>query len=286
MSMRYKEEVITPEAARKLLQYNTSNRPIRQQHVANLAKDMKEGRWQVTHQGVAVALDGTLLDGQHRLHAVMESGRTVTMMVARGVDPDTYKVMDINKIRTHYDRTHLVDNQVDNKFICTLINSYIRCSQGLGTAIPVPMIDDEFLVHTDHWLWAARTLHVKRRGIAISPVLAAVVSYHIDSPGSAETFTIGLMEGLNLAAESPIRVLREALLAGRVDVKSNEAYWKTIGACRAHRDRKGLRNLVPSTEDFQGNRPERLLHEIQRHREKGAATLKAKNAAKKAGRVA
>ncbi len=42
---------------------------------------MREGHWDTTHQGIAIASDGTLVDGQHRLLAIVESGVTVRMNV-------------------------------------------------------------------------------------------------------------------------------------------------------------------------------------------------------------
>lgn len=49
--------------------------------VKKMAKDMREGHWDTTHQGIAIASDGTLVDGQHRLLAIVESGVTVRMNV-------------------------------------------------------------------------------------------------------------------------------------------------------------------------------------------------------------
>ena len=38
-------EVITPELAMEYLKKNTDNRPMRERHVRELAKEMEEGRW-------------------------------------------------------------------------------------------------------------------------------------------------------------------------------------------------------------------------------------------------
>lgn len=60
---------------------NDNNRNINYAKVKKMAKDMKEGHWDTTHQGIAIASDGTLVDGQHRLLAIVESGVTVRMNV-------------------------------------------------------------------------------------------------------------------------------------------------------------------------------------------------------------
>jgi hypothetical protein len=43
--------------------------------------DMKGGNWSLTGQGISFDVDGNLLDGQHRLAAVVRSGVTISMIV-------------------------------------------------------------------------------------------------------------------------------------------------------------------------------------------------------------
>lgn len=71
--------VVTPALAKQWLEKNTNNRNVNFAKVKKMAKDMREGHWDTTHQGIAIATDGTLVDGQHRLMAVVESGVTVRM---------------------------------------------------------------------------------------------------------------------------------------------------------------------------------------------------------------
>lgn len=73
--------VVTPALAKQWLEKNTNNRNVNFAKVKKMAKDMREGHWDTTHQGIAIATDGTLVDGQHRLMAVVESGVTVRMNV-------------------------------------------------------------------------------------------------------------------------------------------------------------------------------------------------------------
>jgi hypothetical protein len=73
--------------------------------VAGYAKEMVAGRWRLTHQGVALDPQGRLLDGQHRLRAVIEAdlsqpGITVPMLVTSGIPRDTFAVMDSGRPRS------------------------------------------------------------------------------------------------------------------------------------------------------------------------------------------
>jgi len=72
---------VTPEFAANLLDnYNVRNRTINRTRVTDLASDIKQGRFLLTHQGFARDRNGNLMDGQHRLEAVVLSGIAVAMI--------------------------------------------------------------------------------------------------------------------------------------------------------------------------------------------------------------
>lgn len=101
-------ELITPEKAANYLQRNTNNRPLRKSLVALLAREMQLGRWKLTHQGIAFNCNGTLLDGQHRLAAVVESGTAVRMLVTHGVATEDQLVMDDHAKRSLGDAASII----------------------------------------------------------------------------------------------------------------------------------------------------------------------------------
>lgn len=72
---------ISPDIARGFLKNNTDNRPISMVDVQKYASDMLHGNWQMHHSGICIGKDGVLIDGQHRLTAVIKSGVTVEMSV-------------------------------------------------------------------------------------------------------------------------------------------------------------------------------------------------------------
>ena len=100
-------EKITPELASEYLGKNTNNRTIRSGRVDELSGVMSRGEWMLTHQGIAFAKNGELIDGQHRLLAVVKSGVTVEMMVTRGCSPETFKALDLHSKRTVGDIFHI-----------------------------------------------------------------------------------------------------------------------------------------------------------------------------------
>lgn len=107
-------ETITPETAKHYLTRQARNRPVKKGHVARLAADMKAGRWDMT--GEAIKFNGsTLIDGQHRLVACVESDCAFTTLVVRGLSTDAAKVMDIGVKRGVSDAIRMFGtNQVPN----------------------------------------------------------------------------------------------------------------------------------------------------------------------------
>ena len=76
---------IDPATAKRWLENNFRNRPIKEDVVQAYARDMINGVWVATHQGVAFNDKDELIDGQHRLSAIVLAGVTVRMMVTFGL---------------------------------------------------------------------------------------------------------------------------------------------------------------------------------------------------------
>lgn len=96
---------ITPDIATKMLERNTENRPLSQRHVATLAAEMKAGRWQFNGDTICFSGD-RLIDGQHRLWAVMESGVPIDAIVVEGLDDNCFMTKDVGKRRSTNDMLH------------------------------------------------------------------------------------------------------------------------------------------------------------------------------------
>ena len=96
-------EAVTPEAAEAWLKMNIGNRSPRGSVVARYSATMASGNWRLSPDGLIFASDGRLIQGQHRLKAVVQSGCSVDMIVWRGVAPDVYKVLDRGVMRTASD---------------------------------------------------------------------------------------------------------------------------------------------------------------------------------------
>ena len=74
---------VTPETAAQWLKGNTQNRPINEEKVAEYAEKMRLGTWR-SGRGMPIIRrsDGRLINGQHRLYAIIRAGVAVRLRVA------------------------------------------------------------------------------------------------------------------------------------------------------------------------------------------------------------
>ena len=103
--MKTETVLVTPPMAREWLKQNTDNRRLRQSHVDALRGAWDRGEWRLIHAGVAFAVGGRLLDGQHRLTMIagLPDGNSVPMNVTHDADPASFTVIDQGKTRSASD---------------------------------------------------------------------------------------------------------------------------------------------------------------------------------------
>lgn len=77
-SMRTEVISISPKFAEELLRNNAINRKLRPGVVERYAAQMRDGGWLLTAEPIMLSPEMRLLNGQHRLRAVMLSGKGAT----------------------------------------------------------------------------------------------------------------------------------------------------------------------------------------------------------------
>ena len=94
---------VTPDMARKMLEHNDGNRPKKKPVVARYAAVMLAGNWSLSPDGLIFGRDGRLLQGQHRLSAVIVADVPIDFVVWTNVDDNVFRVLDRGVIRTASD---------------------------------------------------------------------------------------------------------------------------------------------------------------------------------------
>jgi len=100
MSIHISQETVTPEMAAKYLAANTHNRNLVEGRVTTFKNDIVAGRWALNGDTIKFSDSDVLLDGQHRLAAVVAADKPITTLVVRGLESDAQDTMDTGAKRT------------------------------------------------------------------------------------------------------------------------------------------------------------------------------------------
>jgi len=103
-----RSETVTPERAADILKFqNTKNRRLRPGVVTQYAQLMKDGDWKLSPEAIVISATGRLLNGQHRLHAVVASGLPQQFFMIYGPPDDVFSVLDRGAKRSTADAMEL-----------------------------------------------------------------------------------------------------------------------------------------------------------------------------------
>jgi len=100
-------ETITPAMAKGYLSRNFNNRNLTKSHVAFLKSEILAGNYKLNGQSIVLGTTGRLLDGQHRLTAIVETGMAVQSVVMHDVDEGSFTTIDTGKQRGGCDALHI-----------------------------------------------------------------------------------------------------------------------------------------------------------------------------------
>lgn len=162
-------EVVTPDMARGYMEHNSGNRKIRVSQVDYFSRELRAGRLRTTHQGVAFSCNGRLLDGQHRLLAIIETGISATMFVTRGLSEDAYNSIDFGGVARN-----MADVIRIERHLVEPVTFLYKVIHGLQKVDP-----EEFRPYIYSFLKQSELLRVyssiTRRGFTTQPIKAAVI---------------------------------------------------------------------------------------------------------------
>ena len=129
-------ENITPAKAAEYLKHNTDNyRKLKRPLVNNYMDDILNGRWEFNGESIVFDENGVLKDGQHRLAAIYKSGKTLPMVVVRGIKPEV-KIYDMGGRRTNTDIANAMGADLDSTAIAAaniIVNRF--CGVRGGTKV-------------------------------------------------------------------------------------------------------------------------------------------------------
>lgn len=220
-------ETITPMMAQAFLEVNPGNRPIRQSHVGYFEEQLRDGTFHLTHQGIAFDESLQLLDGQHRLLAIANTGITAQLFVTRGLPRATFAGIDGGRKRTAADNLDVNGAQNSRVLaagikIYTLfneLNNLVWVGQKAAHASTTAKIEKAYKQNPDAWALAASFGARHKDPLVNSSALSFLYFYAVTEcahdPLVLERFGEKLALGVDLSKDCPIYLYRRKRSAER-----------------------------------------------------------------------
>lgn len=253
-----KWELVTPELAREMLSNNNGNRPIKTDPLAQYTEDMKGSRWfHGTCESIKFDKNGTLIDGQHRLTAIVDSGEPTWMLVQEGLDPEAYRYFDRGAKRSFADTLHKMGKKNRSTIsgasilILEVERNRIRKSlQGNPVKDESQALQYEFVAshpELDEIAPIANKLRKAVPGLAPSAAAAAIYLFDKKDKSMSRKFFQDILDRRLSGPTDPKVVAERALQKLKDDGKSNPRtqLWILIRAWNAMRLNKTVKRINP-----------------------------------------
>lgn len=173
--MNCKMEVVSPEMAQEFLLHNAGNRSISQKTVALYAREMINGTWAESPEGICFNQRGELIDGQHRLLAVIQSKQPQRMLVITGCPDEATPHLDSGRKRSICDRIRIGSPELawvttKSTGICAILEHCFR------NTMPTQDETKRFLTdHRDSFMWILQNYRVSEHGLQKASIRAAIM---------------------------------------------------------------------------------------------------------------
>jgi hypothetical protein len=214
---------VTPALAETWLSMNKGNRKLREFRVRRYAHEMAKGEWLPSCQGIGFSIEGRLIDGQHRLAAVVRSGVTVPMLVVPSLAEELLDRVDVGANRSLGDLVELGNSTSWGRAVGVAARLHSNYVLRRNTSSSRPLTPHEILgVVAEHpGLMDTAETYAKRVQDSSCPLSLGrcVFLFYNMTTGAdadkADAFIDGLIDGTGLVRGAPVHRLRERLLTSR-----------------------------------------------------------------------
>jgi hypothetical protein len=211
---------ITPEIAAQWLKANRLNRPVRRSVWEAYSQQMTEGKWRVNGQAIIIAENEDILDGQHRLLAVIDAGISIKTLVVYGISPEAFATIDTGAVRTGADALFLHFNQQPVMTVKAAATAAQWCSRiERGTVLAKRRMSNADIIdyvcaHQSLFQWAETLSSFPKdsRPMSLGIGCALYELFARKNLELANQFMAAVYTGENLTRKDVEFILRQALL--------------------------------------------------------------------------
>ena len=254
--------LVSPKMAKMALGNMCINRKLRPSLIKKYAHSMLQGQWKINGEAIVFSKSGVLLEGQHRMNAVVVADISVPMLIVKGVEDSKEVLATINDgaSRTLTDRLTMQGITLNNIHAATLRSLLFGLSQAQGNgrnpSSRFTTLDyiELFEKHYDAIEFAVSATRNKR-GIASASVCGAIsrAYYHVDK-GELLRFCNALVDNYAQSPEERSATLLHSFLLthtnGGGGMIKKERYAKTERAIQAFISGKSIAKLFSTKEEL------------------------------------
>lgn len=250
--MEIKKVLVTPKKAEEWLKHNDSNRSLSPATWKHYLKIMKRGEWDECPQPI-VRNGRSLLDGQHRLRALVEYGKPITFWVATAASADVRKIVDRGRTRTIADVLRM-EYGIKNAGSCSAVAKWCRL---LETGITDRLSPEEVLEivnqRTSSFQWLAANHSKGGRHFRGAFFVGPLVWLHKKYPKEVSTFHHDVCTGEHLQRTDPAMKLRNRIIESATEGYMNGRVLSltVMTAFENYLDGKDLKLLKPGASAYQ-----------------------------------
>lgn len=182
-----KTMTVTPIMAERWLKRNCVNRNIFHQRVETYAADMKAGNWRFNGEPICFDTEGHLVNGQHRLSAILKANCPIKTLVCFNVKVSDSDIYDRGRGRSTTDS--LIMSGMDKYASSHSVVGAVRLILDIEKSNYAPSdteIQDFILKHHDNLVAAKKLLcsdKHKKKGLNLSPSAMMAATFYAVSAG-------------------------------------------------------------------------------------------------------
>jgi hypothetical protein len=242
--------LLTPELATLLLGRNNNNRPLNETRAQLYARDITEGRWEITGASISISRCGNLNDGQTRCRAVQIAQKPIQVFFTFGLSFESRLNEDTGAIKTAGDFLGMEGVASGGKVAAVAkgVLEYEKHGKLTSTASEAPTKSEvRIRASEDEFIAVSAAVHHKSGASKVAgPTVIGLAHYVFAQRDrqAADEFMHRLISGENLAARNPILVAREKLIDPYRRLTKNEQLKCIFMAWNNWRANKTVRSLT------------------------------------------
>ena len=224
-----KIETVTPSLAKKLLGANSRNRKIRKDHWQKISQEIKNGLWRHNGDSIKIDRNGNILDGQHRLLGIADSGIDCKAVMVSELEPEMINHIDVDRcIRRTSDilTIHGYKNTTQLAGAATTLHAYYdRPLSKINVQSPYKVL--EFIKQNSFIMTSASFCEIKQSPRMMGGATLSAIHFIASKNGlraEVESFIEQFSSGVGLEKGSAVLSLRNRIIDENQKLHSNGSF--------------------------------------------------------------